>query len=75
MIPQGPTIPADSSATYSKSSGAVAVKSLILPTYSTEVDALTVQIPNPVAGMLVFNSFTGKLNFFDGSTWEVVTSA
>lgn len=27
------------------------------------------------AGLMVYNSTTNKLNFYNGSAWEVVTSA
>ena len=47
-------------------------------------DAMTFAVPSftttqisalvPATGMLVFNSSTLKLNFYDGSTWRVITS-
>lgn len=37
---------------------------------TTERNALTA-----VAGMVVFNSTTSKLNFYTGAAWEAVTSA
>jgi hypothetical protein len=37
---------------------------------TTNRDLLT-----PASGLLVFNSSTNKLNFYNGSSWEVVTSA
>jgi hypothetical protein len=32
-------------------------------------------INSPAAGLLVFNTSTSKLNFYDGSAWRIVTSA
>lgn len=32
-------------------------------------------ISSPTAGLLVYNSTTNKLNFYNGSAWEAVTSA
>ncbi len=32
-------------------------------------------ITNPIAGHLVYNTTTNKINFYNGSAWEVVTSA
>lgn len=32
-------------------------------------------ISSPTAGLIVYNSTTNKLNFYNGSAWEVVTSA
>ena len=32
-------------------------------------------ISSPAAGLIIYNSSTNKLNFFNGTTWEVVTSA
>lgn len=32
-------------------------------------------IASPAAGLMVYNSTTNKLNFYNGSAWEVVTSA
>ena len=32
-------------------------------------------ISSPTAGLCVYNSTTNKLNFYNGSAWEVVTSA
>ena len=37
---------------------------------STQRDAMTV-----TAGAMVYNSTTNKLNFYNGSSWEAVTSA
>jgi hypothetical protein len=43
----------------------------LLPSYTTtERDALTAR-----AGLTIFNSTTSKLNFYNGSAWEAVTSA
>lgn len=42
------------------------------PSYTTaERDALT----NIEAGTCIYNTTTNKLNFYNGSTWEAVTSA
>lgn len=38
---------------------------------TTERDALT----SPTAGQIIFNSTTSKLNFYNGTAWEAVTSA
>lgn len=35
---------------------------------------LTTQSASPIEGMLIYNSATNKLNFYNGSAWEVVTS-
>lgn len=32
-------------------------------------------IATPIAGLMVYNSTTNKLNFYNGSAWEAVTSA
>jgi hypothetical protein len=32
-------------------------------------------LASPVAGMFIYNSTTNKLNFYNGSAWEAVTSA
>lgn len=32
-------------------------------------------IATPAAGLVVYNTTTNKLNFYNGSAWEVVTSA
>ena len=32
-------------------------------------------ISSPAAGLMIYNTSTNKLNFFNGSTWEAVTSA
>ncbi len=43
-----------------------------LPPYTTtERDALTTMI----SGSTVYNSTTNKINFYNGSGWEAVTSA
>ena len=40
---------------------------LTVKTYTTaERDAIS----SPVAGMVIFNSFTAKLNFYNGSAWQ-----
>jgi hypothetical protein len=31
-------------------------------------------LKKPKAGQIIFNSTTNKLNFYNGSTWEVITS-
>lgn len=49
-----------------------ASKRINLPSYTT---TLRDAIPNPKAGLLIFNSTTSKLNFYTGSGWEAVTSA
>lgn len=38
---------------------------------TTQRDAIT----SPPAGLMVYNSSTNKLNFYNGSAWEAVTSA
>lgn len=44
---------------------------LFPPQYTTaERDALSA-----TAGLLVYNSTTNKLNFYNGSAWEAVTSS
>lgn len=46
-------------------------KTLILPKYTTtERNALT-----GIQGMLIYNTTTNKLNFYNGSAWAAVTSA
>ena len=32
-------------------------------------------ISNPIAGLMIYNTITNKLNFYNGSQWEAVTSA
>jgi len=45
---------------------------LNLPSYTTTArDALTTM----VAGTTIYNSSTNKINFYNGSAWEAVTSA
>lgn len=45
---------------------------LLLPRMTaTQRDA----IASPAAGLLVYNTTSGKLNFYNGSAWEAVTSA
>jgi hypothetical protein len=38
---------------------------------TTQRDAIT----TPPAGLMVYNTSTNKLNFYNGSAWEAVTSA
>jgi DNA-binding transcriptional regulator/RsmH inhibitor MraZ len=38
---------------------------------STQRDAIS----SPTAGLVIYNSTSNKLNFYNGSAWEVVTSA
>jgi len=76
FVPPGPRIPSDSLTSKSKVNDiSYTYSKFVLPSYSTAVLSLAVQIPDAPAGMLVFNSFTGKLNFFNGTVWEAVTSA
>ena len=43
----------------------------VLPGFTTaERDALS-----PVPGQIIFNTTTGKLNFWTGTAWEAITSA
>ena len=44
---------------------------LIRKMTTTERDAIV----NPVAGDVIYNSTTAKLNFYTGSAWEEVTSS
>jgi hypothetical protein len=74
FVPNGPLIPSDTLASKTKSTSAFVKDKLVLPSYSTVTFALALQILDPAPGMLVFNSFTGKLNFFNGTAWEAVTS-
>lgn len=47
-------------------------KGFLFPTMTTtQRDA----IPTPANGLTIFNSTTNKINFYNGSAWEVVTSA
>jgi hypothetical protein len=32
-------------------------------------------IASPASGLEVFNTTTGKMNFFDGDAWKVITSS
>jgi hypothetical protein len=76
FVPPAPLIPSDSLTSKTKIDGFTYPQTkLVLPSYSTATETLLVQIPDAAPGMLVFNSFTGKLNFFDGTNWQVVTSA
>jgi hypothetical protein len=44
---------------------------LIPPQYTTAIrDTLS-----PTKGMVIYNTTTNKLNFYNGSAWEAVTSA
>jgi hypothetical protein len=75
FTPPGPKIPSDSVNSKSKVNDlSYPYSKLALSSYSTAASSLLVQIPDAPAGMLVFNSDTGKLNFFDGTAWQVVTS-
>ena len=70
FTPNGPLIPSDSLTSKSKIDGMTYPQSkLVLPSYTA-----TVNVVAPVAGMLIFNSTTGKLNFYNGIAWEAVTS-
>lgn len=42
-----------------------------VPSYTTVARDL---IPSPKSGMLIFNSTTLKLNFYNGTSWIAVTS-
>ena len=42
-----------------------------LPNYTTVARDL---IPSPVKGMIIYNTTTNKLNFYDNSQWRVITS-
>lgn len=45
---------------------------LVLPKMTTTArDAMT----NPVSGTIIYNTTTNKINFYNGSGWEAVTSA
>jgi hypothetical protein len=47
-------------------------KGFLLPKHTTtQRDA----VASPVAGLAVYNTTTNKLNFYNGSAWEAVTSA
>lgn len=71
LVPPGPLIPSDSLNSKSKIDGMTYPQTrLVLPSY-----AATTDVVNPVVGMLIFNSGTGKLNFFDGTSWSIVTSS
>lgn len=71
LVPNGPLIQSDTNFSKSKVGGMLQpVTKLILPSY---VD--TDDVVKPVAGMLIFNTTTGKLNFYNGEDWEIVTSA
>lgn len=72
--PIAPLIPSDSLNSKTKSTSSFVHTKLVLPSYSTETQTLAEQIVDPAPGMLVFNSFTGKLAFYNGTDWEVVTS-
>lgn len=55
-----------------RNAGTAAWDYVILPTLTTaQRDAIT----SPVAGTLIYNSTTGKLNFRAAAAWEAVTSA
>ena len=45
---------------------------LILPSHDNTSRG---NIPSPRAGMLIFNTTTNKLNFYNGTGWEAVTSS
>jgi hypothetical protein len=70
FTPPGPKIPSDSHTSKSKIDGMTYPQTkLVLPIYADTADVVV-----PVAGMLIFNSTTGKLNFYNGTAWEAVTS-
>ena len=47
-------------------------KGFLFPKHTTtQRDA----VASPVAGLAVYNTTTNKLNFYNGSAWEAVTSA
>ena len=69
FVPNGPLIPSDSLTSKNKSDSSYPQYKLVLPTY-----AATADVVSPVAGMLIFNSTSGKLNFYNGTAWAVVTS-
>jgi len=46
-------------------------KNLILPKYTTtERNNL-----NAIEGEIIYNTSTNKINFYNGSSWEVITSS
>ena len=55
-----------------KDAGSVTRRFMTPPTVTT---AQRGNLTNKVAGALVYNSTTNKLNFWNGSAWEVVTSS
>ena len=70
FVPNGPLIPSDSITSKSKIDGMTYPQTkLVLPSYAS-----TSLVTTPAAGMLIFNSTTLQLNFYDGTSWHVVTS-
>lgn len=47
-------------------------KGILFPSVTSEQRDL---IPNPLPGLVIYNSTDSKLNLFTGSIWEQVTSA
>ncbi len=45
---------------------------VLRPLTSTERDAL---FPSPEAGLQIFNADLGKMQFFNGSAWETISSS
>jgi len=63
------TLDAAAALTVDSSTG---TKGIVLPAFTTtQRDA----VATPPTGMFVYNSSTNKLNFYNGSAWEAVTSA
>lgn len=52
--------------------GGITPEGIITPSLTTSArDAVS----SPPSGLLIFNSTTNKLNFYNGSAWEAITSA
>lgn len=62
----------DSSITYTSIGFDCTLGGLIFPSRTTTQRG---NIPTPAAGTVIYNSSTNKLNFYNGSAWEAVTSA
>jgi hypothetical protein len=69
FIPNGTKIPSDSINNHIKNNNNLSPNSLLLSQYSSTND-----VSNPVAGMIIFNTTSKILNFYNGTNWEETIS-
>jgi hypothetical protein len=46
-----------------------------LPVYPVQYTTAQRDVLRPTTGMLIYNLTTNKMNFYNGTAWEVITSA